>query len=83
METISVIHARHVRDYRIEVEFSDGIFQVIDFQPQLERLRVPEYTKYREMEHFKSFTIENGNLVWGEDWDLIFPVDQLYDKKIA
>ena len=82
METISVINARHLHDYLIEVTFSDRTSQIIDFKQQLDRLRVPEYTKYREMQHFKSFEIENGNLVWGEDWDLIFPVDQLYENKL-
>ena len=82
METIYVTNARYLHDYTVEVVFNDDTRQVIDFKPQLDALRVPEYQRYRDIEQFKSFTIENGNLVWGEDWDLIFPVDQLYENDL-
>ena len=29
-----------------------------------------------------TFKIENGNIVWGEDWDLIFPIEQLHQGRI-
>ena len=32
---------------------------------------------------FQKFTIDDGNIVWGEDWDLVFPVEQLYAGAIA
>jgi hypothetical protein len=32
---------------------------------------------------FQKFKIESGNVVWGEKWDLIFPVSQLYKGKIS
>lgn len=82
MKTICVTGAEHLHDYVIEVQFSDRTKQIIDFKPQIDKIRVLEYKKFQEIEHFKSFDIENGNLVWGEDWDLIFPVDQLYKGKI-
>jgi len=28
------------------------------------------------------FTIDNGNIVWGKNWDLIFPVEPLYAGRI-
>ena len=28
------------------------------------------------------FTIDNGNIVWGKNWDLIFPVEHLYSGRI-
>ena len=27
--------------------------------------------------------VDDGNIVWGEDWDLIFPIEQLYSGAIA
>ena len=27
---------------------------------------------------FEKFTLDDGNIVWGEDWDLIFHVGQLH-----
>lgn len=81
-ETIFITKACHLHDYTVEVVFNDQTRQIIDFTAQIEKIRVPEYQKYQQVEHFKEFAIENGNLVWGEDWDLIFPVDQLYDNQI-
>ena len=42
----------------------------------------PQYNKYLEWKHFKKATIENGNIVWGKNWDLIFPIEQLHEGKI-
>ena len=28
---------------------------------------------------FNRFSIENGNIVWGKNWDLMFPIEQLHD----
>jgi hypothetical protein len=42
----------------------------------------PQYNKYKKPENFKRFKIENGNIVWGKDWDMIFPVYDLYTGKI-
>ncbi len=32
---------------------------------------------------FRTFVIDDGNVVWGEDWDLIFPIENLYIGKAA
>ena len=42
----------------------------------------PQYNKYLEWKNFKKATIENGNVVWGKNWDLIFPIEQLYNGEI-
>lgn len=36
----------------------------------------------KQLSNFKKFKIEKGNIVWGEDWDLIFPIEQLYNGKV-
>lgn len=30
---------------------------------------------------FRTFKIVEGNIVWGDDWDLIFPMEKLYRGK--
>jgi hypothetical protein len=27
--------------------------------------------------------LEDGNIVWGEDWDLIFPIEQLHQGIVS
>jgi len=38
----------------------------------------PQYNKYLDERKFRQFKIEDGNIVWGKNWDLIFPIEQLY-----
>lgn len=42
----------------------------------------PQYNKYLDQEQFKDFSIENGNIVWGKNWNLIFPIEQLHKGEI-
>lgn len=77
-----VIDAEYLAEYKIRISFSDRTQQVIDFQHFLTKHPHPQYNKYRDPAQFKKFKIERGNIVWGEDWDLIFPVEQLHTGKI-
>lgn len=80
---ISVIGAKCMHDYVLEIVFTDGHKQEVDFSEFLKRKTTPIYLKeYKTPTKFKKFKIENGNLVWGKDWDLIFPIAQLYNGKI-
>ena len=66
----------------MRVSFNDGTEQVVDFSPYLIQRPHPQYDKYRDIELFKTFSVEMGNIVWGENWDLIFPVEQLHQGRI-
>ena len=79
---INVIKAKYVKDLILDITFNDGTVQRIDFAPPLDRIRVPEYQKWKRPGYFKKFYIAGGNLAWGKDWDIIFPVDQLYNNDI-
>lgn len=78
---IDIASAKYVGDYRLELSFSDGITRVVDFGSFLNRSVHPEIRKYLNKELFCRFTIENGDLMWG-DYDLCFPVADLYDGTI-
>lgn len=69
-------------NYTVRVLFNDGTAQVVDFGPFLLERPHPQYNKYLEIDKFKTFSVDMGNLVWGENWDLIFPVEQLYKGQI-
>ena len=36
-----------------------------------------------EMDNMNTISIENGNIVWGKNWDLMFPIEQLYSGSLA
>ncbi|MCS6796517.1 MAG: DUF2442 domain-containing protein [Raineya sp.] len=80
-KNINIVKAEYIEGYVLKVYFSDSTFQVIDFTEQITKLK-GYYAKYKEIENFKAFKVEGGNLVWGKNWDLIFPNWQLYRGKI-
>jgi hypothetical protein len=79
---IRVEKAQYIENYKIKIEFTDKSSSTVDFENFFRKNPHPVHDKYKDLELFKQFKIESGNLVWGENWDLIFPVDQLYKGKI-
>ena len=82
MRTISVITANYLNGLSLEIVFNDNKKKKVDLSDFFETHTHPQYNKYKKVENFKKFKIENGNLVWGKDWDMIFPVYDLYEWKI-
>ena len=82
MKTISVTSAKHIAGHRIELTFNDGKKQNIDFKPFLDKYPHPAYNRLRDKKEFKKFWIEDGNVVWDDNWNFIFPEYQLYKNAI-
>ena len=78
---IDIVDAKIIGDHCLEISFSDGMMQKVDFGPFLAHSLHPEIRKYLDPRHFSGFTIESGDLIWG-DYDLCFPIADLYDGKI-
>ena len=82
METISVTEAKYIGELKVVVVFNDNKKNIIDFSLFFKLHSHPQYNKYKKPDNFKKFKIENGNVVWGKDWDMIFQVYDLYKGKI-
>ena len=82
MNTILVIKATYIEEYKVKIEFSDDTFKIVDFEPFLRENHHPQWDKYNTIHNFKKFKIENGNLVWGRNWDLMFPTYSLHEGNI-
>jgi hypothetical protein len=80
-EALDVKNAAYVSDHQLRLSFSDGTERIVDFGPFLRESRNPMIRAYLDPEKFKSFTIRDGDLMWG-DYDLCFPVADLYEGKI-
>lgn len=80
-ELIEVVSAKYIGDFAIRVYFSDGHNCLVDFKPFLEKSLHPSIQKYLDESSFVQFKIIDGNVNWN-DYDLIFPVDNLYEGKI-
>jgi hypothetical protein len=74
--------ANYLHDYTIRLYFNDGLQKDVDFGTFFKKRSHPQWYKYNDPETFKTFKIENGNIVWGKNWDLVFPLDKLRKGKI-
>ena len=79
--SIKIIKAEYLKDYRIKLLFSDNRIQIVDFKAFLENSQNPTTRKYLNIERFKEFKIEFGDLIW-HDYELCFPIIDLYENAI-
>ena len=78
---IEVVSAEYETGYNIKLFFNDGTGVLIDFEPFLSKSLHPSITKCLDKSLFRNFEIVSGNLNWN-DYDLIFPVEDLYKGDI-
>ncbi len=81
INVIEVVSANYIGDHTIRVLFNDGNEKLVDFKPFLTKSLHPSISKYLDENLFKHFEIRNGNLNWN-DYDMIFPVHNLYEGAI-
>ena len=72
---LHVTEAKYKCEYSLDVTFSDGVTKTVDFSGYINNHTKGYYAKYKKLPNFKKFKIDQGNVVWGKDWDLIFPVE--------
>ncbi len=80
-QVYSVTDAKYIGDFAIRVFFSDGHQKLVDFKPFLEQVTHPSAKQYFNEEKFKEFEIVDGILNWN-DYEMIFPLDDLYNNTI-
>jgi len=72
----------HLGSYKLKLSFNDGVEKMIDFGPFLSNSLNPLINKYLNMEEFKKFELDNGDLEWN-GYDLCFPIADLYEDNIT
>lgn len=74
--------AKYLNDYSIYVRFNNNKERIIDFKPFLYKSQHPDLKKYLDKKLFTDFSIKDGNLNWN-DYDMIFPINDLYEGNIS
>ncbi len=80
-KTIDIVDVGYLSEYHLNIHFSDGHNQVVDFGPFLKKSHHPEIRKYLEFANFMQFSVVDGNLDWN-DFELCFPTADLYNNTI-
>jgi hypothetical protein len=81
VDLLEIKTAKYIGDFAIRISFNDGINRLVDFKPFLKASLHPSIRKYLDEQLFKQFELIDGNLNWN-DYDLIFPIDELHEGKI-
>ena len=76
---MKVVTAKYLDDYKIEIIFDDKKRNVINFLPALKKYDTCK--KYLDITLFKKFKVDSGNIVWGNNWEMIFKIEDLYENK--
>lgn len=79
---LKIDSAKYLSDYAIRIKFSDGNEKLVDFKPFLLKSLHPSIKKYLDENEFSNFSLTDGNLNWN-DYDMIFPLSDLYNGKIG
>ena len=78
MEKLYIVNAKDAGNLMVSLTFNDNTVKTVDIGDFIRRHPHPQYNKYLDPRKFKRFSIENGNIVWGKNWDMVFPLEQLY-----
>ena len=76
-----VVRAEPAEGYRLKLTFSDGHVSDLDFGSFLRGSMNPETRQFLDEKRFKSFSLVDGNLVWG-DYEMCFSIEDLYTGEI-
>ena len=83
MNGLHIISATDSGNLTVCLTFSDNTKQLVNVGDFIRKHPHPQYNKYLDPNKFRRFAIENGNIVWGKNWDLVFPIEQLHSGTIA
>jgi hypothetical protein len=78
---VDIVAAHYVKGHQLQLVFSDGRERIVDFEQFLTSSLNPMIRRYLDLEQFRNFTVENGDLQWN-DYDLCFPIADLYEGRI-
>lgn len=76
-EILKIKSAKYINDFTIAISLTNGKTKLVDFNPIFHKYVKGEYMDYFDPQKFKKFIVKHGNIYWGENEDVIFPVDFL------
>lgn len=67
---ISIIKARYLSDYRIQLFFSDGRSGTVDLKDTITQDSRPIFNQLKDISIFKNFKVEYDTIVWPNELDI-------------
>lgn len=80
MRLLKVEKAFYEGDFKVRLLFNDGVDTIVNFGSWIRENLHPQYKRYLNESNFKKFYIDDfGNIAWGKNRDLYFPIEQLHN----
>lgn len=77
MRAVKITEAQYLDEYKLKLHFNDDSVRIIDFKLLLMESNYPNEKKYLDLENFKKFKVDLGDLIWN-DFDMCFQAKNLY-----
>ncbi len=81
--SFKTLNASYLGEYKVSITFSDTVEKKVDFEKFLKEDKHNSVKKYLNLEKFKTFKIHNEKIIWGENWDIIFPTQDIHLGNIS
>lgn len=84
MRYLRIDKAKYEGNFRILLKFNDGTERSLDFGAWIRNNPHPQYNRYLNEKEFKKYYIDDmGNIAWGKNRDLYFPIENLHNGDIV
>ncbi len=80
-ESIGIISAKYIHDFIIVLSFTNGETKLFDFLPVFQKHVKGVNIKYFAPEIFKKFIVKDGNICWGRNEDIVFPMSLFFEDE--
>ena len=77
MKVVKINNAKYLEEYKLLLTFNDETSKIVDFKDLLKSTPYTNEKKFSNMEFFKLFWVEVGDLIWS-DYDMCFQAKNLY-----
>ena len=84
MRYLRINEATYAGNFKVMLKFNDGADVLLDVGAWIRRNPHPQYNRYLNERNFKKFFLDGmGNIAWGKNRDLYFPIEQLREGHLA
>ena len=84
MKYLRIDKADYMGNLTVMLTFNDGVVVTIDFGSWILSHPHPQHNRYLDEKNFKKFYIDDvGNIAWGKNRNLYFPIDELHNGNIS
>ncbi len=81
---LHILDATYAGNLAVKLVFSDKHISVVNIGEWVRQHPHPQYNRFLDEAKFRKFYLDDmGNVAWGKNRDLYFPIEQLYKGQLS